>query len=65
MAAASGDLGCTIGRWASRALGKDGRWTVQGRGNYVTIWRRERDGSWKVAVDVGNADPAPPPVVGR
>ena len=60
VAAASGDVGYTIGRWESRALGKDGRWTVDGTGNYVTIWRRQSDGSWKVAVDIGNQD-APPP----
>ena len=30
---------------------------ADGAGNYVTIWRRQGDGSWKVAVDIGNADP--------
>jgi len=60
----SADLGYTIGRWESRALGKDGGWTVEGTGSYVTIWRRRGDGSWKVAVDIGNQD-APPPDSGR
>jgi len=54
--AASGELGYTIGRWESRALGQDGRWTAAGTGNYVTIWRRQPDGGWKVSVDIGNAD---------
>jgi ketosteroid isomerase-like protein len=58
--ARSADLGYTIGRWESRARGADGRWSATGAGNYVTIWRRQRDGSWKVAVDIGNPDaPAP------
>jgi ketosteroid isomerase-like protein len=24
------------------------------RGNYVTLWRRQSDGTWKVAADIGN-----------
>jgi ketosteroid isomerase-like protein len=58
--AASGELGYTIGRWESRALGRDGRWAAEGTGNYVTIWRKQPDGSWKVAVDIGNQDQPPP-----
>lgn len=59
--AASGDVGYTIGRWEARARGADGRWTSEGTGNYVTIWRLQGDGSWKVAVDIGNQDAAPAP----
>jgi len=58
--ASSGELGCTIGRWESRAWGKDGRWVADGTGNCVASWRKQPNGSWKVAVDVGNQD-APPP----
>lgn len=53
--AASGDLGYTIGRWQSRRLGPDGQ-EVRQTGSYVTVWRRQADGSWKVAVDIGNPD---------
>ena len=59
VAAASGDLAYTVGRWESRAQGADGQWQATGSGNYVTIWRRQADGSWKVAVDIGNQDPPP------
>ncbi len=52
--AASGDLGYTIGRWESGS--EDGESAVT-RGNYVTIWRKEPDGRWKVVVDIGNDDP--------
>lgn len=51
--AASGDLGYTIGRW--EFTGAEG----SARGSYVTIWRRQPDGSWKVVVDIGDVD-APP-----
>jgi ketosteroid isomerase-like protein len=56
--ARSGDLGYTVGGWES-VESAGGRDSVVARGNYVTIWRTQRDGSWKVAVDIGN-DGAPP-----
>ena len=55
-ASASADLGYTIGRWELITRDPDGGTTVGASGNYVTIWRRELDGSWKVAVDIGNDD---------
>jgi ketosteroid isomerase-like protein len=51
--AASGDLAYTLGHWQSVAVGTTGD-SVLGRGNYVTIWRRQSDGTWKVVVDIGN-----------
>ena len=51
--AASGDLGYTLGHWES-VLRRTAGDSVVGRGNYVTIWRRQSDGTWKVAVDIGN-----------
>lgn len=56
-ASAAGDLGYTIGRWERTARVKDS--TVVTRGSYVTIWRRQGDGTWKVVLDIGNQDPAP------
>lgn len=52
--AASGDLGYTVGRYErrSRAEGE----TVVNTGTYLTVWRRQEDGSWKVKADIGNAD---------
>jgi ketosteroid isomerase-like protein len=52
---AGGDLGYTIGRWERSWRGKDS--TASKRGTYVTIWRKQGDGTWKVVLDVGNADP--------
>ncbi len=51
--AASGDLGYTLGRWKLSAIDPEGK-PVTGQGKYVTIWRKQRDGSWKAAVDIGN-----------
>ncbi len=51
----AGDLGYTIGRWESRRVGADGGERRQ-TGSYVTIWRRQADGAWKIVVDIGNPD---------
>ena len=49
--AASGDLGWTTGSYTFRS-GPDE--PVSGRGRYVSIWRKELDGGWKVVMDLGN-----------
>ncbi len=51
--AASGDIGYTFGRWQSVVRTATGD-SVTGRGNYVSIWRRQPDGTWKVVLDIGN-----------
>jgi len=51
---ASGDLGYTLGRWTSRSINPEGK-TVTGQGKYLTIWRKQSNGSWRAAVDVGNS----------
>ena len=50
--AASGDLGYTIGLYERTVTGPDGaqQTTV---GKYVSIWKRQEDGTWKVVVDLG------------
>ena len=53
---ASGDLAYTIGRWEMLVTDDSGMEKSAGTGNYVTIWRKQADGSWKVAVDIGNND---------
>jgi ketosteroid isomerase-like protein len=57
-AAASGDLGFTVGEAIFRRPGADGR-PVESGTKYLTIWRRQPDGEWRYAADGGNARPAP------
>ena len=49
----SGDLGYTVGRFESVSVDSMGVET-RGQGLYVSIWRRQEDGSWKVEMDLGN-----------
>ncbi len=51
--ATSGDLGWTTGTYESESMGADGR-VRRGHGRYVTIWKKQADGRWKVAMDLGN-----------
>jgi ketosteroid isomerase-like protein len=55
---ASGDLGYTYGTFEFRSKDKDGKPVVD-YGKYTTIWKRQKDGSWKVVLDMGNASAAP------
>lgn len=53
----SGDLGYSIGEY--ERIGKDASGRPESAtGSYVSIWRRARDGKWKVVVDIGT--PASP-----
>ncbi len=54
-ASEDGDLGYTVGRWDRSVRMRDS--TVVTHGSYVTIWRKQGDGTWKVVLDVGNTDP--------
>lgn len=50
----SGDLGYTYGTYEFQSLGKDGKPVVT-HGKYTSIWKRQKDGSYKVALDMGNS----------
>lgn len=51
--APSGDLGCTVGEARIASLNHYSK--------YITIWRRQGDGSWKFVADGGNMRPPPTP----
>jgi ketosteroid isomerase-like protein len=51
--AGSADLGYTIGEYVSTGRGPSGA-AVQRVGKYLTVWRRQPDGSWKFMIDGGN-----------
>jgi ketosteroid isomerase-like protein len=46
----NGDLGVTTGPWIVKPGDRD---TVAGQGHFMTMWRREPDGPWLVALDIG------------
>ena len=55
--ASSGDLGYTWGNYEFSSKDKDGNQHVE-RGKYTTVWKKQADGSWKVALDMGNKNGA-------
>jgi len=56
-----GTLGFNYGRYESRHPGKDGKESIH-TGWFLTIWKRQPDGSWKYVMDNGAPDrPAPKP----
>ena len=59
--AASGDLGYTVGRSRVLLMGPDSVEMVT-TGMYVSIWRRQATGEWKVEMDLGNPLTEPTPV---
>jgi uncharacterized protein (TIGR02246 family) len=54
----SGDatMGYTIGEYTASGPDSSGVTQVTGTGRYVSIWRKQADGTWKVAVDLGAPD---------
>lgn len=56
--AASGDLAYTFGNYEFSSVSKDGKRSVE-HGKYTTIWKKQKDGKWKVVLDMGNANPEP------
>ncbi len=55
-AAGAADLGYTTGIWE---LKKGSEPPSLGFGHYVTIWAKQRNGQWKIALDVGTENPQP------
>jgi ketosteroid isomerase-like protein len=53
----TGDMGYTWGHYEGRSRDADGNAKVTS-GRYLTIWRKEHDGSWKVVVDTSNEEGA-------
>jgi len=55
----AGDLGYTRGSYEMSMTGSDGPMTIIGK--YLTVWRKQADGSWLVVADMFNADGPPAP----
>jgi len=59
---AAGDLGYTTGPWEYRPPADANRPTLHG--HFHSVWRRQGNGPWKVAVDIGGAHEEMDPGVG-
>jgi ketosteroid isomerase-like protein len=55
--ARAGDLGYTTGPWEYKADIHDAKPVAWG--NFLTVWKRQPDGSWKFAIDLGISNPQP------
>lgn len=60
--ARSGDIAYEYGTYDFATKDKKGQIHDE-KGKYLVAWKKQADGSWKVAVDIDNPDaaPAPPP----
>ena len=59
--ARSGEMGYTTGTYQMDFNDPTGK-MVKDHGKYVTVWKKQKDGSWKVAYDIFNSDlPSPAP----
>jgi len=54
--AKSGDLGYSQGAYTMTYSSSKGKKTVAEKGKYVTIFKKQTDGSWKNVADIFNAD---------
>ncbi|MBN1301644.1 MAG: hypothetical protein JW995_10555 [Melioribacteraceae bacterium] len=54
--ASAGDLGVNTGPWEFKRTAGDASVAF---GNFVTVWKRQTDGSWKFLIDMGNSNPKP------
>ena len=53
-----GSLGFTFGKWEYTAVDKNGKKSTS-YGNYVTIWKKQNNGTWKYVLDGGGTTPGP------
>lgn len=53
--ATAGDMGYTTGPWEFRPDINDAK--AVAFGNFLTVWKRQADGSWKFAIDLGISNP--------
>lgn len=53
----SGDIGYTWSHYEGHSKDASGNPVVTS-GRFITVWRKEPDGSWKVALDAGANEPA-------
>jgi len=52
-----GAMGYTTGRYVARF--KDDGKTMESSGRYITVWKKQKDGAWKIVTDTGSPDGPP------
>ena len=52
----AGDVGYTVGTWQRRTKDARGNEAVR-TGQYLTVWRKEKDGVWRATFDTGSTRP--------
>lgn len=55
----SGDMGFTWGHYDGRMINPSGPPTVTS-GRYITVWKKQKDGTWKVSMEASAQEPATP-----
>jgi ketosteroid isomerase-like protein len=58
--ARSGELGYTSGKYKVSFMDASGR-TIFEKGKYLMIWKKQKNGDWKVLFDMNNSDSRPSP----
>lgn len=58
--ARSGELGYTYGTSELTTKDKDGKTQLR-HYKYVSVWKKLKNGDWKLVLDIGNQSPAPTP----
>ncbi len=61
---ASGDIAYEVGEYTA-TMQMPGMAPAPDKGKFVTVWKRQPDGKWMIAVDIFNTDlpmPTPPPL---
>lgn len=48
-----GQLGYTYGQYQRSYMDESGQ-SVESTGKYMTVWKRQPDGQWRISVDIGN-----------
>jgi ketosteroid isomerase-like protein len=55
----SGDILCEVGTYNFSMLIPNSKNTIDDYGKYLTIYQKQKDGSWKIKADMWNTDTNP------
>jgi ketosteroid isomerase-like protein len=55
----SGDLAYTMGSYRSQMTGEDGTMVTE-PGKWVSVWKKQPDGKWRIIIETYNTDIPPP-----